>query len=285
MAGGKRSMPGNANQSAKRQKGQKSGKPAWQASARKINIDTGDVGVIVTCDMGREGKCVAETLDIFSQALEEMGKLKKDDDDDEDDEDEGDIEAQIQRELAGLKPNKDKKRPFEAIRLEMPCVIFVRLEKSIDPVELVHRLCAEAQANPETKKSRYVKRMTPVTEVRKTLSVDLEAFAREILKPHFHSGGPPKKYAIRPSVRGNNKFNRDAIIKTVADVVGKEHPVNLKNYDQMILVDVCQNIIGMSVVGSDYDQLKRFNLAEIYDPAPKPEPKEDSKEGAAETKS
>ncbi|GLI73142.1 hypothetical protein PoHVEF18_001352 [Penicillium ochrochloron] len=285
MAGGKRSMPGNANQSTKRQKGQKSGKPAWQASARKINIDTGDVGVIVTCDMGREGKCVAETLDIFSQALEEMGKLKKDDDDDEDDEDEGDIEAQIQRELAGLKPNKDKKRPFEAIRLEMPCVIFVRLEKSIDPVELVHRLCAEAQANPETKKSRYVKRMTPVTEVRKTLSVDLEAFAREILKPHFHSGGPPKKYAIRPSVRGNNKFNRDAIIKTVADVVGKEHPVNLKNYDQMILVDVCQNIIGMSVVGSDYDQLKRFNLAEIYDPAPKPEPKDDSKEGAAETKS
>jgi tRNA acetyltransferase TAN1 len=58
------------------------------------------------------------------QALEEMGKLKKDDDDDEDDEDEGDIEAQIQRELAGLKPNKDKKRPFEAIRLEMPCGAF-----------------------------------------------------------------------------------------------------------------------------------------------------------------
>lgn len=72
-------------------------------------------------------------------------------------------------------------------------VIFVRLDKSIDPVELVHRLCAEAQTNPETKKSRYVKRMTPVTEIRKTLSVDLEAFAREILKPHFHSGGPPKK--------------------------------------------------------------------------------------------
>jgi hypothetical protein len=35
--------------------------------------------------------------------------------------------------------------------------------------------------------------MTPVTEVRKTLSVDVEAFAREILRPHFHSGGPPKK--------------------------------------------------------------------------------------------
>ena len=31
-----------------------------------------------------------------------------------------------------------------------------------------------------------------------------------------------------------------------------------------------QNICGMSVVGSDFDKLKRFNLAEIYDPTPKP---------------
>lgn len=27
----------------------------------------------------------------------------------------------------------------------------------------------------------------------------------------------------------------------------------------------------MSVVGSDFERLKRFNLAEIYDPTPKPE--------------
>lgn len=92
-------------------------------------------------------------------------------------------------------------------------------------------------------------------------------------------------------MRGNSKFNRDLIIKTVADVVGPEHPVDLKDYDVVILVDVVQvsyhfvqdkhlsdwanhyqNVIGMSVVGSDYDKLKRFNLAEIYDPAPKPQP-------------
>lgn len=30
----------------------------------------------------------------------------------------------------------------------------------------------------------------------------------------------------------------------------------------------------MSVVGSDYDQLKRYNLAELYDPTPKPEASE-----------
>ena len=29
-----------------------------------------------------------------------------------------------------------------------------------------------------------------------------------------------------------------------------------------------QNMCGMSVVGSDYEELKRYNLAEIYDPTP-----------------
>lgn len=98
------------------------------------------------------------------------------------------------------------------------------------------------------------------------------------------------KYAIRPSIRGNKKFSRDTIIKTVADLVGPEHPVDLKNYDLAILVDVVQvssfgrlshetkkmlishqNVMSMSIVGSDYDQLKRFNLAELYTPVPAPQ--------------
>ncbi|KAJ5674108.1 hypothetical protein N7462_009547 [Penicillium macrosclerotiorum] len=309
-APGKRSMPTNANPSAKRGKGDKG---MWKQGKSRVNIEAGDVGVFVTCDMGKEGKCMAETVDIFSQVgpfvhhtvcvacmasaganlqttpthadwlvvqeLESSASPAKDDDDDEE---EDDIEAQIQKELAGLKPNKDKKRPFQAFRLEMPCVIFVRLDPSIDPVELVHRLCREARADPETKRSRFIKRMTPVTSIRKTLRFDMEAFTREILKPHFHSGGPPRRYAIRPSIRGNGKFKRNPLIKTIADIVGPEHPVNLTNYDKMILVDVCQNVIGMSVVDSDYDQLKRFNLAEIYDPSPKPVPKETTKESLKE---
>ncbi|KAJ5155623.1 hypothetical protein N7492_008426 [Penicillium capsulatum] len=261
----KRSMPSNSNQPAKRRKD--GGKTAWKPPSKKLNVESGDWGVFVTCDIGREAKCLHETVDIFSQSLESSTEIKEEEDEDEDD---GDIEAQIQRELEGLKPSKEKRRPFETLQFDMPCVTFVRLDKSIDPVPLVHRLCTEARAHPEQKKSRYIKRMTPVSEIKKTLSVDLAAFAKDILKPHFHSGGPPKKYAIRPTVRGNEKFNRDIVIKTVADAVGPEHTVDLKNYDLIILVDVVQKLIGMSVVGSDYDQLKRFNLAEIYNPSEGP---------------
>lgn len=40
---------------------------------------------------------------------------------DEPDTDDEDIEAQIQRELEGLQPNKDKPRQFRPVQLEMPC--------------------------------------------------------------------------------------------------------------------------------------------------------------------
>lgn len=70
---------------------------------------------------------------------------------------------------------------------------FIKFDKYIDPVQMVHKLCLEAQAHPEKKRGRYIQRMTPMAMMKKTLSVDLEAFAKEILEPHFHSGGPPKK--------------------------------------------------------------------------------------------
>ncbi|RMJ23341.1 THUMP domain protein [Aspergillus sp. HF37] len=247
----------------------KKGNPNWRKSqGGRTSIESGDSGVFVTCDIGKEGKCIAETLDLFSQSLEAAGSGENEQ---EASPDEDDIEAQIKREVEGLKPGSDKSRQFQAVRMDIPCVIFVRLDKSIDPVQLVHQLCIDAQAHPETKRSRWIKRMTPATSIRKTLSVDLEALAREMLHPHFHSGGPSKKYAIRPSVRGNDKFHRDSIIQTVAGVVGPEHRVDLKNYDAVILVDVIQNVIGITVLGSDYDQLKRFNLAELYKPASEPQ--------------
>ncbi len=66
-------------------------------------------------------------------------------------------------------------------------------------------------------------------------------------------------------------MKRDDVIKEVAKMVGPQHSVNLKKYDCLILVDIFRNVLGMSVVDSDYDQLKRFNLSEIWDPTPRPQ--------------
>ena len=119
-----------------------------------------------------------------------------------------------------MKVNKTK-APLKSIMLDIPCrmsntpvpsrqlsvpkkfiltsvnsVLFVKMDKKFDPVQIVHRLCSEAQANPENKRSRWIRRLTPITLVRKILGGGLEELAREVLKPHFHSGGPSRKVRL-----------------------------------------------------------------------------------------
>lgn len=71
------------------------------------------------------------------------------------------------------------------------------------------------------------------------------------------------KYAIRPNARDNNVLSRDSVIQVIGSVIGRGHPVDLKGYDVMILVETVRNITGMSIV-RDFDKLKRFNLETLY---------------------
>lgn len=85
-------------------------------------------------------------------------------------------------------------------------------------------------------------------------------------------------------------MTRDTIIQLVASLVGPGHEVNLKDYDLLIVVEVyqvwamhapnavngvcqscrltneVQNVCGVSVVDGSFERLKRYNLAEIFDP-------------------
>jgi len=56
----------------------------------------------------------------------------------------------------------------------------------------------------------------------------------------------------------------------VAQAVGPDHKVDLKDFDLLILVEVYRNICGLSVVGGDFDTaMKRFNLDELASSANK----------------
>ncbi|OJD13841.1 hypothetical protein AJ78_05737 [Emergomyces pasteurianus Ep9510] len=256
-----------------------------QWSYRRV-IEKGDAGMFVTSNRGKEAKCVAEMIDILYQDLESQKLLVETNEDEEttisdadgktqqEANEEDDIETQIRKEIDDMKRSKSSKNnnPFQAVKLDIPCLSFIKIDKTLDPVQIAHRLCTDARANPIKKRSRWIQRITPITLTQKVLGGGLEQLSLEVLKPHFHSGGSPKKYAIRTSIRNNTEWTRDTLIPLVAKIVGPGHSVDLKNYDALILVDIVQNICGMSVVGRDYDDLKRYNLSEIYDPTPKPKP-------------
>ena len=215
-----------------------------------------------------------------------------------------DIEADISAELESLRPQQPKHNgttiispKLSLVTLDIPCVSFVRFPTGtqVDPVHVVRKLCLNAaDKHAGGPRSRYIKRLTPVRLIRKTLNDGLETLCSQILPQHFlidpeseegnstlevrdtvaslNGNGSypriPSKFAIRPTIRNNNKLNRDEVIQIVADKIQalgqNKHKVDLKGYDKLVLVDVYRNVVGMSVVGSEFETLKRFNLAELY---------------------
>jgi tRNA acetyltransferase TAN1 len=75
----------------------------------------------------------------------------------------------------------------------MAAVSFIRTAAPLDPVSLVRRICEDAHAGASRQRSRYVKRMTPVSCVRKTLGNGLEQLCEEVLRPVFADGTVAKK--------------------------------------------------------------------------------------------
>jgi tRNA acetyltransferase TAN1 len=211
-----------------------------QANYAAPSIEPGDAGIWATCEMGKEGKCTAELKDLFEQyAAKLYGGAEVQVETASDDDAEVDIEAEIEKEVRGIKSKSTKKETlFQPVRVDIQCVLFFKTRKPIEPVEFVHRICQDALEGA-TKRHRWVKRLTPMTMMGKATVEGLEKVAQSVLQPVFHAEGTPaRKFAIRPTRRNHNIMKRDEIIRQIASVVGAGHSVDLKNYDYLILVDV-----------------------------------------------
>ena len=259
-------------------------------------IASGDKGIFVSCDKGQEKKALLELHDLVQQHLDECGlgtdgnpKSSVDASAESAGEEESaSIEASIAAELAELRDDTDKadptpaSKPIQLITLDIPCVSFLRFPagSTLDASDIVHQLCLKASDSANPQQGRYVKRLTPINYLAKVLSEGLEKASNECLPNAF---GPDQegrvtslKFAIRPTLRNNDKVDRNTVIPAIASQIqelGKnEHKVDLKNPDRAVLVEVYRSWIGMSVVDNTnglryekgYEQLKRFNIAEIY---------------------
>ncbi|KFY73854.1 hypothetical protein V499_06085 [Pseudogymnoascus sp. VKM F-103] len=288
----RKSGPGDSrdDKQGKRSKGGSGGK--WQTPHQKSKastprgggkIEPGDAGIWATCMKSKEGKATEELKSLFEHSAEKfynISPVKEDEDEDED------IEASIRKEISDMAATKDAPKLFQPVFLDVQCVLFFKLQPAIEPVDFVHRICEEAASNPTGRKHRFLNRLTPMTRMGRATQADLEGLAREVLQKHFRlvdGDGTEGKagesdaqdfcsYAIRPTIRNHSLLKRDVVINTIANLIDKSHKVSLTNPDKVILVELYQNVCGISVVGSDWETLKRYNLNEIYLPTPKPGP-------------
>jgi tRNA acetyltransferase TAN1 len=289
----KRYQGGRAPSAQHRQKADQKFSASARTYTQPSAISTGDKGIFVTCDKGREKKCLQELDDLIHEFLETKGldtfgnELDSSPGTAGTDSGKG-IEDDIARELNSMRDSDTQKnhlssvKPLQLITLDVPCVSFVRFPagSTLDPVDMVHSICLLAADNQNPQRCRYIKRLTPVLSLAKTLSQGLLKACDEALPSTFGLNQEgfvhAYKFAIRPTTRNNDKLNRDEVIKTVADKVqelgGNMHSVDLSQYEKGILVEVYRNWVGMSVVDNTdttkyklgFEQLKRFNIAEIY---------------------
>ncbi|KAL8789088.1 MAG: hypothetical protein Q9213_001351 [Squamulea squamosa] len=244
----------------------------WQMPKRRfssaLSINPGDAGIWATCDMHKEGLCTIELKELFNEYARLIyGDVTASDATVTDDAPLGsdDIEAEINKEVQDLQTAKHE-AVFVPVKIDVQCVLFFKTREPVEPVSFVHRICSDAMNQTTIKQTRHARRLTPMARMGKATEKSLEEVAKAVLAPVFHRDGvSAQKFAIRTTIRNNHAMKRDDIIKRVADLVGEPHTVDLKNYNQMILVDVYRNILGMSIIGSDFEELKRFNIAEIFE--------------------
>lgn len=114
------------------------------------------------------------------------------DDDNDSDEDEGDIEAAIQKEIAGIKEQASKRKSmdtsiFSPMRLSLDCLLFVKTKQPVEPRQFARQVCEDAMQVTDRKqrRSRFLNRITPITLMGSATKLGIEETARTVLAPEF----------------------------------------------------------------------------------------------------
>lgn len=172
------------------------------------------------------------------------------------------------------------------------CVIFVRTRLPIDPVDFVGKVCKDVKYGSQIKRSRFAQRLTPIVCTATANIEGLNRLFNTVLAPEFYNRGVPQTFAIRPTLRNHNVLSREDIINKTAKFIisapihdktenndmettlTKSEPpkkekiknsVDLKNYEKMVIVECYKSIVGMSVVGPEFEkEYHRFNLEQIF---------------------
>lgn len=65
-------------------------------------------------------------------------------------------------------------------------MLFFKTIPPVDPVVVVKKICQDAMDEPMRKRTRFVKRLSPVTLMARASEEGLKKVASDVLAPHFH---------------------------------------------------------------------------------------------------
>jgi hypothetical protein len=84
-----------------------------------------------------------------------------------------------------MSTKKGTPKLFSPVMIDLPCVLFFKVQPIVDPVDFVYKICEEVLANPRIRRMRYVNRLTPVSVIGKATEKGLEEVGNMVLGTQF----------------------------------------------------------------------------------------------------
>jgi tRNA acetyltransferase TAN1 len=194
-------------------------------------IQPGDSGIWATCNRGQERKCIGELRDLFTEYAEllygtgEAGDTIEASVDANAEPSSANIESEINAEVAEMQ-HPSSAQLFTPIRVDIECVVFFKTVAPVEPVSFVKRICEDALASPSRKRTRYTKRLSPITLMGRATEEGMEKVARAVLEPYFHQTPVQPRKVWRRKLHYSIKvvrLTRNALVRHSADTAKLQH--------------------------------------------------------------
>uniref|UniRef100_D8QIH2 THUMP domain-containing protein n=2 Tax=Schizophyllum commune (strain H4-8 / FGSC 9210) TaxID=578458 RepID=D8QIH2_SCHCM len=266
---GARSGKNDRNREGQKKKKYRSdGTPIWT----KPTIE--GPGIWATCPRGKERQTVGELYDLFESLSAEIwppaeGEVGETEGpstesanaDDSDSDEDLSIEAQIAKEVAGIKKPAAEKR-IQNCHTDTQCVVFMACRPPVEPVVLVMRHLKNVEMTGITR-TRQTHRLLPVSGSCTANIPEIQALCRDAWAKYMTGRvNATSKYKIELRIRNHSTLTRMAIIQAVAECVPEGFSVDLNDPEVFVLVEVFKSTCGIGVV-EDYYRLHKFNVGEV----------------------
>ncbi|XBW35536.1 hypothetical protein QEN19_001111 [Hanseniaspora menglaensis] len=302
-------MSKRASDSDSKKNGSKKAK--YNHSKPQTHLEPNTRGIYISCDRGKEFRAKQEILDLFEDKYEELlekkvfvaveGTENGNEDAEETNKSDLDIEEQLKLEMDDLKKKnkQDVKRGslFQFIELQMECLFFVKVHKTIDPVVLTLAVLEDAKMN-NVKRTRYVSKIMPIMD---SCSASKENFDKVLTSVYSKFNRSQENKNVEENRNAEEKSensegetsslgekNQEAVIYSVDitrrlfkvierdDIMrmatGKLRElnsslaINYKEFDNLLIIQCFKSNIGFSIVKQkDWLAYKKFNLTQIFE--------------------
>jgi tRNA(Ser,Leu) C12 N-acetylase TAN1 len=139
-----------------------------------------------------------------------------------------------------------------------------------DPVKFVVRVVEDMNNAKRYPSSRFITRIIPIQATSFSSIEDIKniigTLVRSIIDATKDVSTVKRTFAIIAKRRLCDHLSRDRIIEAVGKTVSEtaaEWKVDLNKPDYRIIIEVCKNIAGASIVVAKEEPLKNFNVAEL----------------------